>query len=305
MAKANKELTTDAAIEQIVVWAKKQPCWFSAALATLALGAIDEADIIRLISLSDTEANDDKTQPLISESALRCATPKSPTVTLSALHSVEHVNCLAAGEALSFSPKDLTIIYGKNGSGKYRYTRIFKQVCRVRGKVDVVLPNVCEISAGSAAAGVDWARSGVDYGERWSTNTNFNDDMKHITVFDSNAAKIHYKDLAEAPFRPYPLELLAGLGRAIESVASRHKEEKSTLEAEVVELPKLSKDSVFKSVLAGLGSRVITDSILDMCKFTPADTAAFLQVRALLKKRKKAIPELAASPPLASPNPDT
>src|SRR5690606_6346496 len=67
-------------------------------------------------------------------------------VQITRITHLEGANDLAPGTTLEFTPTGLTIIAGKNGSGKSGYTRILKQVAATRASEEV-LPNAFEPSA--------------------------------------------------------------------------------------------------------------------------------------------------------------
>ena len=59
------------------------------------------------------------------------AAEAAETLTLLKLDAVENVNALTAGQVIEFND-GLTIVFGKNGTGKSGYVRILKRLARVR-----------------------------------------------------------------------------------------------------------------------------------------------------------------------------
>ena len=51
---------------------------------------------------------------------------------LKGIANVDGVNRLMPKASLTFCPKSLTVIYGKNGSGKSGFVRILRTACRTR-----------------------------------------------------------------------------------------------------------------------------------------------------------------------------
>lgn len=61
---------------------------------------------------------------------------------LKRMHSLKHVNALAADQSIEFASSGVTVIYGENAAGKSGYSRVLKRACHAREKKSDVLPNV-------------------------------------------------------------------------------------------------------------------------------------------------------------------
>lgn len=57
---------------------------------------------------------------------------KHQLIILKGIANVENVNRLVPKASLAFCPKALTIVYGRNGSGKSGFVRILRTACRTR-----------------------------------------------------------------------------------------------------------------------------------------------------------------------------
>jgi hypothetical protein len=129
-------MTTEAeALANILSWSADSPSWQRDALRRLATRpSLEPAEIDELVAIckGDTPA-----APL--EAAhLREPNRDQGEVHLRQMHSVRHVNALAADQRLTLHRVGLTIIYGDNGSGKSGYARVLKRACRARvvGRVE-------------------------------------------------------------------------------------------------------------------------------------------------------------------------
>ena len=60
------------------------------------------------------------------------------TVVLKAMRDLRHVNRIAQGQTLPFSPTGITVIYGGNGTGKSGYSRVLKHACRARDQAEPI-----------------------------------------------------------------------------------------------------------------------------------------------------------------------
>jgi hypothetical protein len=115
---------------------KPADVWQRDAVRRIVLkGKLDDSDISELAALCREEhglpVSAVKAEPLESKHL-----PASPgaagSVRLKEIRNVVGVNNLAPGQILTFDPTGLTIVYGKNGTGKSGYARILKRACRSR-----------------------------------------------------------------------------------------------------------------------------------------------------------------------------
>ena len=252
MSKA-QNMTIDDALQQIVDWSTRRPRWMSAALIALTAGAADDTEIARLADLAVAECSGDVSQPFVTLRDLRGAVSALPTVKLRFVENVNNVNRLASGEKLEFATDGLSVVYGSNGSGKSGYTRIFKQVCRVRGAAPPILPNVYASAALPASADIGTNVGGTDVIENWTSGSAASPDFKHINVFDSAAASASVKDAAAAPFVPYPVRLLESLGSVIGRVRVELDERIATAADQRPVIAALSQPSEFDHLVARVG----------------------------------------------------
>ena len=276
--------TTDefrTALTKIVTWAARQPRWISAALISLAEGK-SEGDLVEsLTNLSHAEASGDVSQPFVTLDQLTALSSAAPVVNLVAVSNVEHVNQLAGAQTLNVGPSGLTIIYGKNGAGKSGYTRILRQVCTVRGKPGSVLPNVFAASPGIGSALLSWQVNGVDESGQWTRDAAFDNDLKHIHVFDSHVATGQVHESAEAAFVPHPIQLLEAVGRLCDLVKAQHNIVLNGSLGTALDVPELLPGSTFAVSFEALGSSAAAtaDAILSAAKLSneEIDTQAALR----------------------------
>jgi ABC-type multidrug transport system ATPase subunit len=269
------------ALTTIVAWANRQPRWISAALISLAEGK-SEADLVEsLTKLSHAEASGDVLQPFVTLEQLTVLGSDAPVVNLVAVSNVEHVNQLAGAQTLNVNPAGLTIIYGKNGAGKSGYTRILRQVCTVRGKPGNVLPNVFSKSPGAGTAALSWQVNGVDGSGQWTKNVAFDNDLKHVHIFDSHVAAGQVHESAEAAFVPQPVQLLEAIGRLCELVKAQHNIVLSGAMGAALELPELVPGSAFADSFDALGSSAAAtaDAILLAAALSEAEIATQASLR--------------------------
>jgi hypothetical protein len=83
---------------------------------------------------------------------LPSAIVQADRVWLVALRDLENVNALKPKQRLVIG-KQLTVVYGENGSGKSGYARVLKKAARCTEKaIELILPDVFQTAASSAPA---------------------------------------------------------------------------------------------------------------------------------------------------------
>jgi hypothetical protein len=118
-------------------------------------------------------------------------TPTGKQIELEALSEVAGVNRLAKNQTITFS-KNLTVIFGENGTGKTGYGRILKSLGFSYDTNNKVLSNIYTTTQPKAAK-IKFKANGVDNTFNWD-GTNTNSDLENISVFNSNCVQISLSD---------------------------------------------------------------------------------------------------------------
>jgi len=143
-----------------------------------------------------------------------------PVQTTKILH-LEGANGLAPGASLEFNLGGLTIIAGKNGSGKSGYTRIIKQLAATRAS-EQVLPNafsphivpkaVVSYQVGSTLPATDLS---------WESDIGrVESPMQRVRVFDARSANVHLTESTEIAYVPSALQAIGEYTQVLQEVAA-------------------------------------------------------------------------------------
>ncbi|MHB8869728.1 MAG: AAA family ATPase [Thermoleophilia bacterium] len=194
----------------IIDWAQTLPIWEQEAVHRLVVcGQITEEDEQELIELlKSTDAARAKPPEIV--------TPQPAGGSVVSLVSLEHicgVNALAPGQTLTF--KELTVLYGDNGSGKSGYSRILKHACRSREKkLPVILSDVfCSTTPPVAHAKFTFVADGTQDDEGWTVSTQSSEALGSIAIFDSGCSRSYVEEDGDPAYRPYGLEVFEELGK--------------------------------------------------------------------------------------------
>jgi hypothetical protein len=123
-------------IDDIVTWSTKLSPWRRDCLRRLALAdELLQQDLTDLLGMVKAAAG------IPTETAPPAADPfekahfgggAQQAVVLKRMANLENINRLIPKAGLSFCPNNLTVIYGRNGSGKSGFVRILRTACRTR-----------------------------------------------------------------------------------------------------------------------------------------------------------------------------
>ncbi|WP_293497930.1 ATP-binding protein [Phenylobacterium sp.] len=131
-------MTSPQPIHDIIKWSdQKLQLWQRDALRRLAcsgsLTAGDQAELLAMVKKKAGLAVAAEPPPpvALAKSHFSGAVAGAP-LKLLAVRDVQNVNRLAPAARLDFAPDGVTVIYGRNGSGKSSYVRILRSACRTR-----------------------------------------------------------------------------------------------------------------------------------------------------------------------------
>lgn len=138
---------------------------------------------------------------------------------LTQMDSVENVNALTTGQTIVFNPA-LTVVFGRNGSGKSGYVRVLKRAARVRS-AEVVLPNVTSgKQAAAPRARISYRQGATDGHAEWKGEEGLVP-LTRLDVFDARATALHVDDDLTYVYTPSDLALFRYVHDAMESIRSQ------------------------------------------------------------------------------------
>lgn len=210
-------------IEEILKWAQNDlKPWQSDAARRLfrrsVLSADDFKDLYALLKaehgIPDTENR--QSRPIGPTDVPDTATDTFSVVLLG-MHDLEHVNSIAEGQSLPFSPTGLTVVYGPNASGKSGYSRVLKRACRARDEEEEVLPNATldKAAQGVPQAVFDVEQDGQQRSLNWKSTDPAPDLLNAISVFDDKCARAFLDEEQDVAFIPYGLDVVENLAQKV------------------------------------------------------------------------------------------
>lgn len=264
-----------ALLDEVVGWAKLRPWWQQQILLRLARG-----EVISENDCAETAANMLQPAPTaprggwLAELVMVDRTA-AERVRLVAVRDVENVNRLAPGQRLTFAPDGLTLVFGRNGSGKSGYARVLQSLVRTRKRSailsDVFGPTNCSTKAvleytlgeqaGQATLG---ALAPVELGR--------------VGFYDEKCGDDYLVTEAEPAFSPSPLRLLDDLVHACQRIREVLLVRQRALDAPAVGLPQLERGTASATWLSTLSGATTDIEISLKCVDNPEDGASLAQL---------------------------
>lgn len=201
-------------IDDIISWSASQQPWRRDCLRRLAIANdLTETDKDELLGMIKQAAG----LKLASEPPASIAFAKEhfgggeqPPVVLKGIANVEGVNRLVAKASLRFCPKALTIVYGRNGSGKSGFVRILRTACRTRIENPAMLKVLADVygdGAGAQAADIFVDHGSGDVPIAWTPGMPAAPELAQVAVFDSASAQLYVDGGNQIRYLPFGLAL--------------------------------------------------------------------------------------------------
>lgn len=205
---------TGEPIDDVLDWSKKLSSWKQDALRRLAISNdLTDADLGELLAMVKTAAGFSLASPPPSAVPFvksHFGGGKHQPIILKGIANVENINRLVPKAVLNFCPKALTIVYGRNGSGKSGFVRILRTACRTRVENPAklkVLADVYGASAGPQTAEIVIDAGAGDVPIPWSPGKPASPELMQVAVFDTASAQLYVDGGNQIRFLPFGLAL--------------------------------------------------------------------------------------------------
>lgn len=212
-------------------------------------------------------------------------------IKLKSLGKVQGVNRLALGQTLEFS-RNLTLIYGENGTGKTGYGRILKALGFSYEKRTKVLSNVYEDTHVKQAATITYIVDGNDKEFIWDgINHGEAEDLHGISVFNNNCVKLSLNTDRALLVTPIGFHLFSLLSNELQQLDRIHVEYIETFNTSVPWLDMLHEGTKIYKFLENLSHSSPFDELNKLGTFTVDDEIKLKKTEEDLKKLNKELLE--------------
>jgi energy-coupling factor transporter ATP-binding protein EcfA2 len=201
------------ALDDIESWSTKLSPWRRDCLRRLAISNdLSDADIEELLAMVRKSAGLDVTTPPPIPVPFTKAHVggKGPPTALKRIANVQNVNRLLPGAGLEFAPTGLTIVYGRNGSGKSGFVRILRTACRTRIENPAKLKVLADVYGSGAqpqSAEIVVNDGSGDTIVKWKPGMEGDPLLAPVAVFDAQSAQLYVDDGSQIRYLPFGLAL--------------------------------------------------------------------------------------------------
>jgi energy-coupling factor transporter ATP-binding protein EcfA2 len=291
-------------IDDILSWSVGQAAWRRDCLRRLAAtDELTEHDFGELLAMIKTEARLDV-----------ATAPPSPVpfakehfgggnrtpIVLKAVANVEGVNRLAAKASLHFCPLALTIVYGRNGSGKSGFVRILRTACRTRIENATtlrVLADVYGTTGGAQAADIIIDAGAGDEVIRWTPGMRAAPQLMQVSVFDTAAAQLYVDGGNQIRFLPFGLALPHRLNAVCLELKGKLEADWATAVGSKMQLSAVTfaslRDTAAKRFAGSVSAKTTDNQIEEAARFAESDDARINEIVSILSSGSTARTDLA------------
>jgi energy-coupling factor transporter ATP-binding protein EcfA2 len=296
-----------SAVDDILVWsAEKLAPWRQDALRRLAcssaLSATDYDDLLALVKVKAgfTLAKKPPNPSPLTKAHFAVAAPGA-AIQVKTIRNVKNVNRLVPSAELKFSPTGVTVVYGRNGSGKSGFVRIFRTACRTRidspAKLKV-LADVYGTGGGPQEAEIVIDEGGAETVIPWKAGGKASDALMQVAVFDSSAAELYVDSGNQIEFLPFGLALPYKLNEICLTLKEKLEAERRSVTQQLAlatvdfDVPRATKAQAF---YGSLSQSTSDDKINESTKFSEADQVRLDELARLLSGGAASAADLRAS----------
>ena len=204
-----------APIDDIEDWSKTQAAWRQDCLRRLALSdGLTQADLDELFAIikagSGLAVAAAPPEPVPFTKAHFSGGKRKP-IALKGIVNVDGVNRLVSKASIAFSPRALSVVYGRNGSGKSGFVRILRTACRTRINNPAKLKVLADVygDGGEMQTAEIVIDDGTgDFAVQWTPGMAAVPQLMQVSVFDTTSAQLYVDEGNQIRFLPFGLALL-------------------------------------------------------------------------------------------------
>ena len=222
--------------DDIRKWLYKQPDWLQDASERLlkqgSLSTPDARDLVARLKTAEGQkvtahrTFDSLAQPIRAGLNLR----------LKCIDALTGIEGLAPRRPLAFGQKNLTVIYGHNGSGKSSYARLLKKVTGKPRALDLK-PNVFQAVPVQGQCQFTYELNGVEISSEWLSNAAPIAALRAVDIFDADEAGHYLSGESAAAYTPTVVAVFENLALACDQVKAQLQDEQGKLVKALPALP--------------------------------------------------------------------
>jgi len=198
--------------------------------------------------------------------------------------SIENVNALATGQGINID-KNLTVIYGNNGSGKSGYIRLLNNTFNSRGDKSLLGNVFNKTASGSPKCKFVFQSTGEPYEREFPTDKGCFEFSQYST-FDTQSVKVHLDKDNQLNFTPSGFEFFDKLMQLYDGLIALFNKDIQGKRPQNSFKLHFQNDNEIKNYIATLGSNSNVEELKKLSIFTDEDTTKIEEITAKIAALK-------------------
>lgn len=292
-------------IDDIVAWSNTLSTWRQDCLRRLALADdlsnSDQVELLGMIKqvagLSVAEA---PPTPIPFTKAHFHGGSHTPIV-LKGIANVVGVNRLLSNASLEFCPKALTVIYGRNGSGKSGFVRILRTACRSRIENAATLKVLADVygdGKGALSADIMIDAGAGELPIAWTPGMTAAPQLGQVAVFDTASAQLYVDGGNKIRYLPFGLALPHRLNAVCLALKAALEAEKQTAVGDKVSLTTIAflvvRETAAQKFNQAVNYSATDPAIKEASRFEANDDARLIEVSRILSAGANAAADMSS-----------
>lgn len=258
---------------EIQNWLNSQPAWLQEAafrlLTNRKITDTDVADLANLVKAPAPGTSGARQYPQVG------TTVGAGKTRIESLGNIVGIDDLCPSTPLKFGTKNLTIVYGNNGTGKSGYARIIKKIAGKAG-AENLKPNIFKPAPapGTAKCTISYCVAGNRKQQDWLANAAPITDLLSVDVFDAKSGQLYLNGENEISYVPEELGLFAELVTTAQRVEKQLRGEADLLVKALPLIPPQFSGTAAANAYSGLSSTPQPANLAVLYPWTEQDAKA-------------------------------
>ncbi|MEO8711121.1 MAG: hypothetical protein ABI405_03305, partial [Parafilimonas sp.] len=274
---------------QIIAWLRNQESWFQYSGNRLIEGESVSSELVnetyKLFSedWELIEATEERTEIVFTEIA-NAAVEEANNLKLLLINNIENVNALEHGQAIEVN-KNLTIVYGANGSGKSGYVRLLNNAFIARGDKQILQNVFNEDATGEPKCNFMFQSGGEPYLKEFPADRT-SSEFSQFAVFDTTCVRVHLENDNQLNFTPTGFDFFEKILQLFEALKQRVAVDVRVNRPANTFIPLFVNANPIQEQIINLGVASNEVALTELGTFTEEDAAKLEEVKSKIEKLK-------------------
>lgn len=276
---------------QIIEWLRNQPYWLQFSGNQILEGqSIDETLLTDTLTFFKEENGlkpvENEQTPIVFNEVETSVASTTNDIELQALKDIENVNALISGQEIEVN-KNLTVIYGNNGTGKSGYIRLLNNAFyNSRGDKNILRNVFSDSETGQPSCKFVFKTNDGTFEKFYPSDINCFE-FSQYSVFDTQSVKVHLDNDNQLNFTPSGFDFFEKILQLFEELKSKISTEINSLKKSNPFLIHFQNDNDIRKAVESFNSQTDIEKLKAYATFSEEDAEK-------LEGLKKKIAELKA-----------